>query len=384
MSGLREYLAGGNDGPGGTTGRNVPRPCKRCGAPRPQGLGRGRYYCDPCDAERQAEKACARCGAEKPPGRGRRLCDSCLPAHAIRPCHGCGERKPKASSSVYCEDCRDLKIAANDTRRRARRRLKAKACRGLCGRLGPFYMDTGKNTPYCAKCRADRFQPRKCSNCKARPVRAKSKKLCEHCYRESRQRELVRRRELHAAYRARRKAAGKGRKKPNTARRNEARRMLRRLNAEQEGRTMRPAAAARPSGDNANLRELLAAPLAEFIEALVSEESVGIHSQGPDLVFIGESGNRLSHRTPDNTSGLPSPRDAVCERLGVAVKSQYDWAHGKRKKVHFDVADRVLTRARVCWWDVWKGCGANDCTCERCEAAEVARVAFEGTGEMAA
>jgi len=385
VSGLSEYLAGGNDGPGGTSGWNVPKPCKRCGAPRPKGLGRGRYYCDPCQAERDAEKNCFRCGQPKPPGRGKRLCDTCLPKHATKPCHGCGERKPKVGGGPYCADCRDLKVSANTARRRARRRLKDKQCRGLCGRQGPFYMDNGKNTPYCQRCRAERFGPSKCVRCKQRPTRAKHKKLCAVCWAEARSAEQARRRELDAGYRRRRDAAGGKRKSPDAAKRNESRRLQRRLTAEKQGRSIPPVSVTPRSDENANLRELPAAPLAVFIETLIEQESVGIYSHGPDLVFLGETGNRLTRRQPDLTNGLPWPRETVCNRLGISVKSQYDWAHGKRKKVRFDIADRVLTKARVCWWDVWKTCGALRCSCAECQGAGVARDAFEGPGaEMAA
>lgn len=381
MSGLREYLAGANDGPGGT--RGGPKPCKKCGAPRPPGLGRGRRYCDPCQAELDASKACVRCGAPKPPGRGWRLCATCERVKGRMPCPGCGTRDPKAPRSRYCTGCRDMMVAASRIRACARRRLKAKQCRGLCGRKGPFRLPTGKNTPYCTTCRAKRFAPTMCTRCHANPTRGSHKLLCSTCYAAAKDQELARRRVLDAGYRAQRKALGKKRApgKPGAAAaKNEARRMRRRLVAEANGKHLTPVAEPRPSGGGASgeFPMLPAGPLADLIERLIDQESIGAFDRGVDLVFIGERGGRVTRKTPDPTNGLPSPREAVCERIGVATKSQYDWSHGVRRTVQFDVADRVLSRARVPWWDVWKACGKPACDCETCQGAALARHAFEG------
>lgn len=60
-------------------------PCRRCGAPKPAGRGRG--YCDPCARDMQSgllereqvrrRAKCTRCGGQKTPGKGRRLCEKC-------------------------------------------------------------------------------------------------------------------------------------------------------------------------------------------------------------------------------------------------------------------------------------------------------------------
>jgi hypothetical protein len=80
--------------------------------------------------------------------------------------------------------------------------------------------------------------------------------------------------------------------------------------------------------------------------------------------------------------GAPSPREAVCSRLGVSEKRLYCWANGE-VVASFDTADKVVTRAGWLWWEVWEPC-RSDCStvfgpvCEACHGHQSARRAFEG------
>ena len=47
------------------------------------------------------------------------------------------------------------------------------------------------------------------------------------------------------------------------------------------------------------------------------------------------------------------PEENACELAGIDPRNLFAWRTGERELVLFDVADRVLTRLGLSWWDVW-------------------------------
>lgn len=91
------------------------------------------------------------------------------------------------------------------------------------------------------------------------------------------------------------------------------------------------------------LQTLPAAPLAAFIDQLVRREEAGNPFAAAPLGTPGR-------RKPNDNAGRES---VVCERLGVSPRNVFAWRTGEREFVQVHVADRVLTRSGVNWWDVW-------------------------------
>jgi hypothetical protein len=82
--------------------------------------------------------------------------------------------------------------------------------------------------------------------------------------------------------------------------------------------------------------------------------------------------------------GFSSMED-LCERLQVAPRTVMRWRNGDLPTVGFDLADRVLTRLDLLWFDVWEECPgdarhhhdvATTGECARCEAHCDAEDAF--------
>jgi hypothetical protein len=333
MSGLREYLSGLNDGPGGTSGGLMP---------------------------------CSRCGGPKPPGRGRRLCDTCPPADSPKPCHCCGERKTRSISSRYCDDCRAIAKEVTVKRRRNRERRTVKVCRGGCGRSGPFRLPTGAITPYCTRCRAAKFAVTLCSACKTRPIRAKKTRLCTSCKRAADETKALKKREWEAAnpervHDTQRRARDRRREHYRKEQR-DRQRIHRALKREAKGGSLAPHESARGRQDQFPM--LPAAPLAAAIERLIVAEAAGAYPMAPAIHIRSDTGNTIAMGKGGSHEEGSSPREIVCARLGVETRSLFGWRSGERKTVQFDTADRILTLAGWCWWDIW--------------TAEEAQFAFEG------
>jgi hypothetical protein len=347
------------------------RACRGCGGPKPD--GRARLYCDECNTpEKAAERRraasrarveaqrqpCQRCGGEKPPGVSRRFCDECRPGggRTSTECPDCGGEKPWRKR--YCDDCRTIRAEAARARARAADRAANRPCAG-CGGV----KDGGRGRDYCNRCARRRGMDRvriceRCSN----PARSPHAKLCAECKAAARESE-------RAYQRAWNERNGLPRSGPTT---NEARRMHRRLQRESEGHELTPAAPIKQSNgarvDSDAFPNLPAGPLAVAVCGLIRRTA--LDNAYMETIGRNITGDDGKVRAPEefHREGAPSPREAVCDRLGIPSRALYDWERGIRATVGFDVADRVVTRAGWLWWDVWPDG----------EGYELARRAFEG------
>jgi hypothetical protein len=294
------------------------------------------------------------------------------PSDGVVLCSACGDR-PVRRRSTLCAECAPVRAEASDARRRARARAHhGKRCGG-CGRV----KGRGRGHRYCAVCRARRAGEavRICERCPS-PVRSKHAKLCEGCHREARA--------AQAEYKRR---WIRDNRPPTGSKSAESMRMTGRLAREKQGAVLDPVPPLRESNgarvDADGFSCLPVAPLVAAVESL-------IHRTALDSPFpvelaaevTGEDGKRRD-ASEYHRDGAPSAREAVCDRLGIAPKSLYTWAHGQAT-VRFDVADRVVTRAGWLWWDVFRPCrsgcaGVFGPSCEACHGHELARRAFEGS-----
>lgn len=124
-----------------------------------------------------------------------------------------------------------------------------------------------------------------------------------------------------------------------------------------------------PTAAGSQFPPLPSAPLAAAVERLIRMEEAGDYVR-VGLNIKGEGGAPLKGHTA---------REAVCVRLGIDTRNQYAWSTGERPTIQFDVADRVLTHASWCWWDIWAPCAGNCGSCEQCTAAQRAQLGFEGS-----
>lgn len=104
-----------------------------------------------------------------------------------------------------------------------------------------------------------------------------------------------------------------------------------------------------------------------------------------------EDYRKVSERSRSYMPAVPAPQlaatvnrmirfedtEPVCERLGISSRTLRDWNDGSRDHAQFDVADRVLTRAGLFWWDVW-----DETNTDPAELHKVAE-AFEGVAVAA-
>ena len=63
----------------------------------------------------------------------------------------------------------------------------------------------------------------------------------------------------------------------------------------------------------------------------------------------------------------------VARRAGISDRTRREWVTEARTTVQFNMADRVLTRLGLEWWDVWTEANTSP--------DELARVEFAFTGE---
>jgi hypothetical protein len=344
------------------------RVCRGCGGPKPE--GRARLYCDECNAPERVEerrraasmarvegarRPCARCGGPKPPGVSRRFCDDCRPGggRSSTECPDCGGEKPWRKR--YCDDCRAIRADAARARVRAADRAACRPCIGCGGVKEP-----GRGREYCRKCARSR-EVRTCERC-PNPARSKHAKLCVECKTAAREAE-------RAYQRAWNERHGRPRSGPTTP---AAKRMHKRLQRERDGHELKPAAPIMSSNgrrvDVDAFPRLPAGPLAAAVGRLIRATAVDCQfAVNPHSRIRGDDGQV---RRPEEYHRVdaPSPREVVCERLGIPSRALYDWERGVRAMVGFDVADRVVTRGGLLWFDVWPDG----------EGYELARRAFEG------
>jgi hypothetical protein len=310
---------------------------------------------------RSAAAPCSRCGGPKPTGRGRRFCDECVRGDAprpvmvrVKPCHNCGSTAPKPRGHKVCAECAPIVHEAAVARKKARDAMKVLPCAD-CGRARR--RGTGQGTIYCAPCMEKRAQRPRCSVCRERPIRGRAKQLCEECHREA----IVRRREYHRLAARRREAA----KKKSRVRYpdQQGSRMRYRLDRERDGATLEPAAPILKAGrasdhgqraDSDLFPNLPSAPLAALIDGLIAREVAGSYIKGGHLLITGESGKVMPLESAPRDGAL-SPTEAICEWLGITSKTLREWRQGVRTSARFDTADRIVTRAEACWWEIWPG-----------------------------
>jgi hypothetical protein len=175
-------------------------------------------YCAGCRQEKGLDghgeytrSPCVRCGVRpKRPGRGQKLCAECEPVDENRGCMKCGDRITwERRGAHYCVECAGVEHAAAVARKRARKRLERKRCRG-CGQAKTG--DRINKSPYCRRCQDRRAAPRRCPGlvatsrecgtsfaalpCDA-PILEKHKKKCARCRRLGRERERIIKADLH-------------------------------------------------------------------------------------------------------------------------------------------------------------------------------------------
>jgi hypothetical protein len=275
-------------------------------------------------------------------------------------------------------------------RKKARDAMKILPCAD-CGRARR--RGTGQGTIYCGPCMEKRAERPRCSVCKERPIRGRAKQLCEECHRES----VIRRREYHRLAARRRDAAKKSRVRyPDQ----QGSRMRYRLDRERDGAALEPATPILKSGqrgeengqraDSDQFPNLPSAPLVALVLRLIAAEAAGPFVKGDHPYITGSDGKV---RAPEEAvrDGAPSATETVCEWLGITSKTLREWRSGVRTTARFDTADRIVTRAEACWWEVWSPPKAPAGrgrpldvlrfidTCDGCLLAELAF-----TGEMAA
>jgi hypothetical protein len=288
------------------------------------------------------------------------------PSKAVAMCSACGDRPVKPRSTL-CFDCAPIRKDASRARKKARERIRhGKPCRGCGGAKPP-----GKRVVYCARCEPEYRKPRgkataegvrKCERC-PNPSRSKFAKLCEDCKRAA----------VDDQRRYRREWWRENGSRESTPRHPEATRLQSRLRAEQNGRPL-PAPSPpllRSSGSRIDVDafpRLPAGPLAAAVGRLIRATALDCQfAVNPHSRIRGDDGQV---RRPEEYHRVDasSPREVVCERLGIPSRALYDWERGVRAMVGFDVADRVVTRGGLLWFDVWPDG----------EGHELARRAFEG------
>lgn len=268
---------------------------------------------------------CIGCGGAKPKGRGLRYCENCerKPVRVAQtPCHACGSTENKQPKTQYCDECKALRDWRYQTRRRANKHKHRKLCEHCGGRKGP-----GHGQRLCPSCHEKLYALPTCRVCKREPVRALRKQMCEKCKKASderrRQANARRAREAYAAdpqkFVRRAMESSRRRKLDPAYRAEEAekRRLSYRLRQQARGKQVRQIRS-RVAMPEAVKAWLPGRPLAQAIDRL---------AEGVDL------------RT-------------VCELAGIEERSVTAWRRGERN-VEMDMADTVLTRLDLLWWDVW-------------------------------
>jgi hypothetical protein len=263
-------------------------------------------------------------------------------------CRACGDQPVSYRRARYCDDCREIQAEAAAARKRANERAQRLPCKG-CGRVKP----PGRAREYCDACQRKKAGPRICLRC-PNPSRSKFAKLCVECKAAAREADRDYQRRWNLANQ------DKARSGPSY---NDSRRMNKRLHAEADGRELKMAPPILKDGraaehgqraDSEMFPPLPAAPLAALVDRMIAREVAGPYVKGGYMRITGESGKLMPpDRAPRDDA--PSAMEAVCERLGISSKTLREWRDGSRPTARFDVADRIVTRAEACWWDVWPG-----------------------------
>lgn len=365
--------------------------CPECGGPRENLLGR-RRPCEKC-AERLRGRRCKRCrewrhASDFVPGGV--LCPGCREdGHPMlwRACFWCLEHKPprafpwgdgrKARGPEpafqrrrhVCQECLDRREEERDEERAARVRTweqdgrLVRRCSG-CGEVKDlehgFY---NERAPDPAK-PMERQRGYRCKACTARRTTEQKRRQAADPERGAVVREQ--RREWQRAWRAANPDAyhenqrawfARKMQDPEWAERyRENERLAYRLRRLRLGLAVRDSKVPQAKGPR-----LPAPPLLAAVDRLVEAESRSLYGV-PEAPSIGD--------------GRLSPTETVCLRLGISARSMSRWRTGESRMVSFEVADGVLVKAGLFWWDVW-----NE---ETADSEELALVERAFSGEQAA
>jgi hypothetical protein len=106
--------------------------------------------------------------------------------------------------------------------------------------------------------------------------------------------------------------------------------------------------------DSDQFPNLPSAPLAALVLRLIAAEAAGPFVKGDHPYVTGSDGKV---RAPEEAvrDGALSATETVCEWLGITSKTLREWRQGVRTTARFDTADRIVTRAEACWWEIWPG-----------------------------
>jgi hypothetical protein len=98
-----------------------------------------------------------------------------------------------------------------------------------------------------------------------------------------------------------------------------------------------------------------------------------------ERVRIEDRGRRVGLDVPERSSrGRDTgAKGYVCTWLGVDERRVTAWRNGEAERVDFDLADRILTRGGVCWWDVWDASNTDE------HGLRLVARAFEGDPDAA-
>lgn len=281
----------------------------------------------PKPARSAAPGSCVKCGKPKKRGQGQRLCEKCAEVYAPTRCHGCGTtEKPKRRQ--YCDECRALREAASDIRKRERERMRfVKPCRG-CGGV----KERGRRVTYCARCRREREQARvmTCTRCRMKPARSKYAHLCVDC-RLLADEDV---REYKRQWEKSNPRPGGQKRSPQT------RMIIRKLKQIDNGRTLEPAPPIQTTnGRRVDSDSFPSLPSGPMIAAL-------------DRLFLKQHNAWVPVIKDTSGKVLPLPgRKAMCERLCLSERALTRWRAGER--IAFDTADRILQTVEWLWFDVW-------------------------------
>lgn len=279
-------------------------------------------------------RKCRGCVSIPPPSANRLKPRACMHCHEVKPPDafdfGPGGRRRKG----VCREC-EAREAAEREQRQAERRTTWKdprtgrmvrRCSG-CREVKPLATAFGwlnrahtQRQWICRQCVSKRQTERRRARVKD-PELAEAIRARERFYKR---RWKARNPERHLAG-VRRRIERRKLDPEQTARRQEADRMRYRLRAERNGTDpaeMKRARGATMTVEGEMMPTLPALPLAEAI-------------------------GRALRRRPDSTV------ETVCGEIGIPARTYTAWRAGERQSVQFDVADRVLTRLGLLWFDAY-------------------------------
>lgn len=298
------------------------RPCQRCGEDKPASdFVRWGRVCAGCRAlpvpsrVKRSKRKCARCFVLKDAeafawGDGRR---------------GRGTYRRRRGVCLECEAAeREAKRLAAEARRASWEQdgvVVRRCCK--CGEVKPLEEDFYVTLPNATGMKRWRYACRSCDNQRVDAYRRRMLKDSETRAKYAKWKRQWARRNPERYKAAQKRYADKIKADPKKhAAHLEACRIAYRLRQEAKGRNLdeiRRQRAQFPAHDQ--IARVPAEPLVHAIEAFA--------------------------RRMELTDG------EACEHVGIAARNLFGWRAGERRMVQFDVADRVLTRLGLAWWDVW-------------------------------